>query len=231
MASNKLPSKKSIDELLEDLNVEVKESPTIQKKIETEDTIFAFLKFYNIEPGIQKIHQIHFYELYKQFTKKPVSPTAFNQTLPLYIPFIKIRNSNKIYLINQKALNLSEKALEFIEKKTRPGHKILKKQIHFQNFLKRHDIQPGKSNNFLWVSSVILYNLYDKWSYSIKKEQPLTIKEFRKLCRIYFSCKEDPQVLWFKIDNSILKYITPEMDSGKQTRNRLTNEKEEKQKK
>lgn len=224
MSQKKLPVTKSTEELLKDLEVP---EEIVEEKIESKDTVITFLRFYNIEPGLEKIHQRQLYKLYKEFTENPLIQYTFAENLSLYIPWTMVKEQ-KVYLINQKAMNLSEKALEFLDKQTKhPRHKALPSQAHFKNFVDKYNIKRGTGTNWIWVSAVIFYNLYDKWTYSIKKKSPFSEKSFRDLCKLYFEHKEDPQLLWFKLNISICQHLSREMDKKYKARKRLPHEKKE----
>ena len=223
----KLPNSKSLEELLKDLD-DPNES-TEQIQIE-ENSILTFLSFYNIEPGKERIRNTFLYRLYKQFTKDPKSPKAFHRVLYDYIPFVEEFNDDKFYLINQKVLNLSKRVIEFLKKddKSKLRKRATSWKFHFDNFVDKYDIKPGDDKNFIWVSFPILYNMYDKWTYEIKKNNRLSLEEFRRLCQIYLNHKESKKTQWFKVNNSITKYISREMDKKLKARNRSPNETKEK---
>lgn len=223
----KLPNSKSLEELLKDLE-NPSESETIQVE---EDSILTFLSFYNIEPGKEKIKDTLLYKLYKQFTKDPKSAQGFHTAIGSYIPTVTEFNYQRFYLINQKVLNLSKRALEFLKKdvKARPRHRVISLRIHFDNYMKKYALEP--KDEFIWASFDVLYNLYDKWTYEIKKKNRLSLEEFRKLCQIYLIHKENKTAQWFKVNISITKHLSKEMDKKIKARNSFPNEKEEKSKK
>lgn len=230
MALKKQPNKKSTEELLEILNNS--ETSKEDKIDHEEDTIITFLRFYNIEPGNQKILDSFLLKLYNQFTKNPVSSRIFVERIAHYIPYVIKYNNKKYYLISQKALNLSEKAYEFVKNQNSyPKHRSINWKLHFENFLKKYDIKSGKNSEYLWISFKMLYNLYDKWIYEIKKKQWISEREFSKLCKIYFTHKNAKSSLWFKIDESISNKLTKDMMSELKARTSSINEKEKKQKK
>lgn len=226
----RLPNNKTNEELLKELN-SVEES---QEEISSEeDGILTFLRFYNIEAGKNKIKARYLYKLYKQFTKNPKNNKSFNIILGYYLPFISEKgNIEKCYLLNQKVLNLSKRALEFLEKEPkRPKHRSLPWIEHFNGFIKKYDIKAGSDENYVWVSSFILFDLYDKWVYEIRKKRNLSKFELIQLCKASFLSKKDSITDWFKIDTSITKHLSREVDEKIKARNSLTNETKEKQKK
>lgn len=220
MALKKSANNKSTEELLKDLETEI-EGKVSERKIQSEDSVITFLRFYNIEPGNQKIKTTYLYKLYKDFTKNPHSSYTFAKKIGNYLTRIAAKYGDH-YLINQKVLNLSEKALEILKKNDVDNtHGSLPKKQHFDNFIKKYNIKPGTSDSWIWISTQALFNVYDKWSYSIKKKNPLSLNRFRDLCKVYFPFKQDQMTYYFK--------ITPlDMMSEEQARNSLTNEKKEK---
>lgn len=237
MRLKRSPSKKTTEELLKDLNLpeDIKDRLSIEEKLiqREEDDILTFLRFYNIESGKNEIKKRYIYKLYSQFSKDPVSKHSFNLCLGLYLKTNHRDPKESFFLINQKILNLSEKALEFLEKQThKPRSRSLPTIQHFENFLKKYHIKAAKDdNNWVWVSSDILYNMYDKWKYSIKKSTAISLHEFRQLCKAYFIWKRDEYYFWYKLDNSICTSLPLDKKYKVKTRTRLLNEKEEKQKK
>ena len=223
----KQPVQKTTAELIEDLTSEVE---VTEEKIQSEDTILTFLRFYNIEPGTHPIKDKYLYKLYKEFTKEPVNSKSFQKAMGYYLKSVNPQKSNtisisgKYYLINKKLLNLSEKALEVIQKSDKaPQHKSLAWKAHFDGFLKRYGIEAGKDGNYIWASTNTLFNLYDKWTFEIKRKTGLSKREFIKLCKAYFEHKQDNNnYLWYKIND-----ITKDKKSETKARNSLTNEKEE----
>lgn len=227
----KQPVQKTTEELLNDLNNPSTEIS--EEKIQSEDTILTFLRFYNIEPGPYYIKDKYLYKLYKQFTEVPVSSISFHIRMGEYLKISKPIYPEekdkhfKYYSINKKQLNLSEKALEVIENTEKyPPHKSLVWKDHFNNFLEKYEIKPGKEK-YIWVSTNTIYDLYDKWTYEIKKKKCLSKSELIKFCKIYFEYKRDGMYsFYYKLDETIKDKM-----SETQARNRLTNEKKEKQKK
>lgn len=229
MAQKKSPDNKTTEELLEDLN-----NPTDSEEviINEEDTILTFVRFYNLQPGLIKIKGKHLYSLYRKFTKEPKISKSFHEDISQYIPYMRDEKTERVYLINKKMLNLSEKALELIKKENKaPKHARVIYKLHFENFINKFDIKSGNDTSFVWASIKILYNLYDKWVYGIRKTRPLSKQEFREFCKVHFKHKETDDGYWFKLNDNILEHVTPEMDSGTKARNSLPNEKEEKPKK
>ncbi len=225
----KQPVQKTTEELLKDLdNPSISTTPVIEEKIQSEDTVLTFLRFYNIEPGTYTIKDTYLYKLYRQFTSEPVTSKTFQKALGYYLKYVQPKFPNdktvtgKHYLINKKMLNLSEKALELVKKSDKTAqHKSLTWKTHYDSFLKRYGIEAGKDGDYIWASTTTLFNLYDKWTYEIKRKIGLSKREFIKFCKAHFEYKQDKNTLWYKIND-----ITKDKKSEIKARNSLTNEKE-----
>jgi predicted NUDIX family phosphoesterase len=226
----KIPNTKTTEELLQDLN-DAKEIPEEYKVIDEDDSVLTFIRYYNIQPGKIPVKKVYLYKLYKKFTKEPLVRRAFSIQMNQYFDTSSY-NTNAYWLINQKALNLSEKALQVLKKETTKQNvtKMPSKHDHFESWIKHDNITKGTDSNWIWVSAIMLYNIYDKWAYFHKKKT-LSRDNFNKMLRLYFpDLKQTYRGLYFKLNNSICKHITPDMESGKLARNSLTNEKEEQKK-
>jgi len=230
----KQPIQKTTQELLNELNTPVEST---EEKIQNQDTVITFLRFYNIEPGPHYIKDKYLYKLYKQFTENPVSSVLFQTRMGEYLKSVnpifreKRKQIGKHYLINKKQLNLAEKALEILEKENKkPSHKSIVWKNHFENFLNKYGIKPGK-DKYIWVSTNTLYDLYDKWVYEIKKRRALSKRELVQFCKIYFEYKRDQAYsFYYKLDETIVQLTKKDKMSETQARNSLTNEKEKQKK-
>jgi hypothetical protein len=224
MVLRKSVNKKTNEELLKDLQSDVESEDQVITS--EEDNILTFLRFYNIEAGNYPVIDKFLYLLYKEFSKEPVTVKRFTRAIGLYIPR-KQKNYGHLYFINQKTVNLAQKAEEYI--KNKPGirkHKSIQWKQHFDNFIEKFEIKVAGAKNYIWVSSEFLYDFYDKWVYSISRKSQLSRHEFRQFCQIYFEHKIHEHRLWLKIDKSITKHLPGKRlpRSKKKARNSLTNE-------
>jgi hypothetical protein len=66
----------------------------------------------------------------------------------------------------------------------------------------------------------MLYYLYDKWTYEIKKKAPLSSLAFINMLGLYFKKRRTAdRTEWFGVDNNILQHLPPEkQQSIKQAR-------------
>lgn len=226
MASTKRPDKKTTEQLLQDLeNYEVVQP----KRVKNEDDIVAFLRFYNIEDGPSRIPSKTLYNLYKKSTTKPSNEATFNLRIGKYLLKYQIR-ANVYYKINQKTINLSEKALELLKPKREKTKNHFWK-IHFENFIKKFNLKSGKETHFIWVSIAILFDLYDEWTYEIKRNSTLNIKVFSEFCRLYFpKTTIKDRKTWFCMDETIKETLTEERIARFEARKQTPDEKKKSKK-
>jgi len=215
VAYKKLPDKISDEELLKALET-AKDDEFSLKLDRKEDEIVSFLRFFNIENGNHPIRKTQIYRLYKLYSKNPIGNIEFQEKLGHYIvPVVKY------YKINKTAANLNDKLYEFLEKNTinKDRFKVKSWHTHFNNYIKKYSIKSGSRDNFIWLESFLLYDLYDQWTYEIKKKSPLSEETFNRFCKLYFKEKKttDKWILWLKIDDSILQHLTMERISAVRT--------------
>jgi len=203
-----LPSTISTDDLLKQLEnekpfVEKNDKEPSKRRPKKESEILSFLNTFNIQPGDERIHGRIIYNLYKKYADDPLSEIKFYNRL---INYIKIHQG--YFFVNQKSLDLSERVIAFLTPTPRPKTKIVPLQIHFNNFIKKFDLKSGKAPHHIWVSLKTLYDLYDEWTYNIRKKKPLGYKHFSKFCQIYFPItKQTTGKIWISLDESITEFI------------------------
>lgn len=223
MNITKLPSTISTEDLLKEL-----EKTPVQEQLEIpkpkkENDIMRFLTTFNIEPGDQMIERKIIYKLYEQYSQDPVGEKKFYKLLAKYITTTNGKRTRVFFNINQKSLDLSEKVTNLLKPRTRPSTKMIPLQMHFNNFVKKYELKAGKKPNFIWVSTKVLYDLYDEWVFAIRKKKPLSYKEFTNFCKIYFPIsKESDKKVWLMLNDSASELI--------KARNSFKNEKEKKSK-
>ena len=212
-----MPEEKTIEELLKELECE---SPIEIKPVVKKSNILKFLEQFNIEHGYCLIQREILYKLYKQYSDKPMNKRKFYREIQNYLKQVK----SSLY-INQKSFDLSEKVINLLKPNTKVTSRMIPMQMHFNNFIKKYDLKPGKHPNNIWVSVKTLYDLYDEWVYEIRKKRPLNFYEVLNFCKIYFpkSKKDQNDKIWISLDDSIEETI--------KARKSYINEKKEEQKK
>lgn len=211
--SKVIPSTISIEDLLKELENAKEPEPTVEKEVKKrvgEDSLLKFLTEFNIEPGSQKVDRKIIYKLYEQYTSQPLGEQKFYKEISNYLVTTKGKYMmyRKFLHINQKSLDLSEKVINYLKPKKRPKTKMIPMQMHFQNFINKFNLKPGKSPDNIWVSIRTLYDLYDEWIYKIRKKRPLTFNNFTNFCKLYFpAVKYTTGKVWVSLDDSIKQLI------------------------
>lgn len=220
MQSRKLPNELSTEDLL----LVVDNNPTESNNI-LPDNILGFLSFYNITPGTNSVRVSLLYQLHCAWSKNPTSLINFGKQISNYLPADESKTRSRSYFINLEALNLSKRAYELLSKREIKKTKSPNYQKHFDNFLKAHNFAKGEN----WTESYLLYYLYDKWAYKIKKSRSLSKNQFYKFCKINFECKRTKLTTWFAINTLITEYLSEEhimqiRESNEKTRNKKESE-------
>lgn len=211
------------EELLKALEEQtpVVKATSISDNVKKSSVVSRFLTTFNIEPGDNPIDKTVLLNLYKNYAKSIDSktPVSFQYLYPILENYIK--KSGRNFYINQKSLDLSDRVMNLLNPEKKSQTSVLPLQTHFNNFLKKYNIKPGKKPNNFWVSVATLFDLYDEWVYSIRKKRPLTYKTFGMFCTIYFkdAKKDKKSKKWVSLDDSIAKTI--------KARTSYQNEKEE----
>jgi hypothetical protein len=205
MASTKrvLPGNLALEDLLEAIN-NPQEHTSPESPINEDASVYGFLITYGIKSGESTIKSRLLYELYKCWTKTPLTKTQFEKHVTKYL-INSSRSGQTVYLIDKDAFKIGEEIQKFLIPNNKTKSKSYKK--HFETYLTKYNIKPGT----YWLESYILYFLYDKWIYSIKKKAPLGEKQFFNFCKLYFKYKrnDSSRVMWFGLDKeSLMKTVT-----------------------
>lgn len=213
MDHRRLPHQLSEDELID--IIEAKEEPLHEQYSETleeiinyptmSDDVVAFLSVYSIQPGNDVVVHRMLYELYKLWSKTPVTKGEFSHEVGKYL-LIQQRHGKLYYLINKDSMRLTKAAFDLINEKSIDKSKSLPWRKHFESFLNKYEIKSGD----YYVESYILYDLYDEYVYGIGKKSPLGEDQFFNMCKVYFLGKRitSNKVTWFGVDESITTVLT-----------------------
>jgi hypothetical protein len=218
MSSTRLPT----DLEIEDLLAALKESSDSNDELVLSD-VASFLSAFKIVPGKHLVRYRLLLELYRLWSKDPVTTEKFEVDVNKFLLGQKYVGL-KYYYIDQSAFVLSAKAQALLEKRTIDKSKSPRYKRHFESFLNKHSIKPGK----YWVESYLLYYLYDMWA----GKKPLAIAPFESLAKLYFQHKRrtDLRLTYFAVDESILNVLPEEhMEQLRQSRKK-PNEKKDKTK-
>jgi hypothetical protein len=200
----KLPDELGDDELEEALK-RTESSNTIH---DAGNDVVNFLISFKIKPGIHRIKDKLLYQLYRTWTKEEyITAYQFNLQCGKYL---KRRQSGKnfYYTISKSNFKLTEEANKYLEQFVTNKTKSPRYKLHFDNFLRNHNIKAG----LYFVQSYVLYYLYDIWTYSIKKHNPLGEIQFFNFCKLYFKQRRigSNRVAWFGISKSIKDVVNEE---------------------
>jgi hypothetical protein len=215
----------SIEDLLSALDNKQEDSTDII----VDDVVFLFIQAFNIKAGKNKVSSKLLYDLFKLWnTSETLTPVKFSMQLSKY--FEKPDENSKFYLLNKEIADIVKTIHQYnVGTSTAPkadlGIKSKNVHRHFNKFIDKYGIQPGK----LYVECDILYHLYDTWCYN-KKIKTLSYTRFKELCMMFFDSKKLSQgnVNWIGVDPSIKQHIdTTTVSNWREGRKRRGKEKEE----
>ena len=176
-----LPGNLALEDLLEAVS-SPQEHTSPEIPINDDSSVYSFLVTYGIKSGESTVKSRLLYELYKRWTKAPLEKAKFENAITKYLVRCS-RSGQTVYLIDKDAFKIGEEIQKFLTPSNKTKSKSYKK--HFEIYLDKYGIKPGT----YWLESYILYFLYDKWIYSIKKKAPLGEIQFFNFCKLYFKYK------------------------------------------
>lgn len=191
-----------------DLNKLLESLENTEEKKEYSDHVLNFIAFYNLKPGNNLVKATVLYKLFKNWSKADVGSFNFSFRLKEIFPHQMIKDG-MFFSLDQSALNLSEAALKLLQ--TKPERHLLPSyKRHFESFLAKYQVTEGT----YWVESYVLYYLYDKWLFEIKrKTNHLGYQSFNSLLSLYFTVKRlnknQSYVVRINKEN-LMKHITEE---------------------
>ena len=196
---------KITDEELTKILKETSEEEKSTLKASTNLDIIDFITVFNITEGKHFVSTHFIYKLYYNWSKRKFDRGTFFQEFTKYIPKY-FSYPNLGYLININALTLSKQLYNFIDK----PKIVISPSIHrhAQNFIKKFDIKPGDCR----VGLDALYRMYDRWTYAIKKPNPLTYREFSAILNFFIKTRTKSlhNKRTYYLDSSILNHLTEE---------------------
>lgn len=200
--------RKSIGKLSdEDLFSLLNSLPEKASKTKTSDSFLLFLETFNFQPGEVPVKFDILYTLYNAWSSEPISKGKFGRRMT------EIFESRKqMYFINTDVMTLSKEAYKLLNKKKRNKATGEKNQRHFENFLIKFNIKPGKS----WIKLQELYLLYASWAKKNNKQNPLGRTNFTEFCKIYFDTRKNKSSFEFAINEDFLKESRSEEENPKE---------------
>lgn len=183
----------------------LKENPIETPNFDYKNDSMEFLSVYGIKEGPHRILFNLIYKLYKHWSPTPISKRAFADALVLLYPHIKYGESF-VYMINRPREYFLERGTKKKQNKTKRKPWLK----HFKKFMEKYQLKSGR----FYVKDVVLYNLYDKWTYKTNKNNPLSFYQFLKFCRLFFKTPAPKQIkgaVWFSLDSNIKEKLTPDL--------------------
>jgi len=201
-SNKRLPANLTVEDLLDSLEQEddAEATPSVN------DDVLSFLLAFDIKAGTEPVSPRLLRELFNKWTPNTLDAATFHYRITKYLPKRRI-GQQYLVSVDKASWKISEEIQKLILSNTRDKTKSRAYKRHFDNFLKKYNIKPGT----FFVESYILYYLYDKWVYGIRKTNGLGEKQFINFCKLYFKVKRNSKsrVMWFGIDkDSILKVIS-----------------------
>lgn len=171
--------------------------------LEDVDDVVPFLSHFNIRPGEYPVNKTLLYELYKQWSKNPVTGRRFSVKVGYYIPF-KEFHRKWCFIINVTAFTLNRKTFDLFNEKPDKRKSPLYRQ-HFENFIRKYNLDKEE----VWVPGYVLFHMYDKWTYRIKKHHPIGRHNFVQFCNIYFKKKrhKDSKAFCYLTTIDVFKHV------------------------
>lgn len=201
MSNKVLPNTVTTEDLLKAL--ETKEEII---KINEDNDILGFFNFYNIKNGNTKVQFKALFKLYNLWSKQPLGKETFYSMLRMYFRTGRM-GDYKVAYISVNSLAIGEKTLELLKEKKEDPTKSPARRRHFNNFLEKYHISPGKD----LIELEVLLFLYDKWTYEIKRKTKMAYATIIKMFKIDFEIKQPKQnKYWVKIDRLALINVTEE---------------------
>lgn len=177
------------------------------RALETSETVQStvtdfngFIAAFNLKPGPNKIRTTALFQLYKRWSKDPISKVTFAKNMNLVFD----AENNKI-LINIEPTALIQ-LLGDNKKTSRVVTNSPTSKKHFETFLKKYEIESG----YMFLKFSVLFDAYDKWQYENKLKTRLSKKNFEDYMNLYFKSKKDEDEMYFGFDPKILNNLTHE---------------------
>lgn len=189
----------SSEELLKTIedNHDIKEQTSYSYK----NDILDFISTFNLKNGSDEITNKLLHKIYSSWSKIKLNQSEFTHQIHLF--FNSKKAGGKYFILLNLDYNaLLKKSLFSIAKKSKTKRKSYK--VHFEKYLNKYSITNGS----FFIKDSVLYNLYDKWTYSFKKSHPLGPIQFNGFCKLYFKFKYIEGGYWFGVDKSIIQHLS-----------------------
>lgn len=206
-------------ELIDSLNT--KEITTVAKEDFTlvGGDVLLFINQYKIEPGKQLVHESIIYNLYKHWSKEPLTRIGFFKKFRIYIP-----NNQKrphYYNLRKTSLQLSNEVIVFLRDKKKSVSNTKHIKFQFESFISYFNLKPGSTPTDIKV----LKYLYGVWTF-YKKSKKVNDKDFTELCNLYFTKKMVNNKHCFLLSSNINQVV--DMEKQMQILNKHETQKKQK---
>jgi hypothetical protein len=202
----KVPRELELEELLKAL--ESAPENVSETSTEYRNDLLAFLSFYNLQNGNEKVNKTLIKRMYREWSDDPIEGRLLDWELGKLLT--QCPTDSRCYLVNEKAINLAASAYKYLlgRKHNKTKSPFYKK--HFDRFLSSHGIKKGQ----VWMPAFVLFHLYDKWTYKNKSHRTMSQEYFMAFCNLYFERKRvKGTYYWYRVDESIYNHITKEQVS------------------
>lgn len=187
-----LPSQLTYEELMEVMNSPDDFTPKVEQITDFNNDIVPFLTNYGITPGTTPVSKKLLYNLYKTYSKQPVTNYEFQLQAGQYIT----DKSTTYYYINQDNFAISKSI--YSETKKREKTKSLTYQKHFQWFVDQRLVTSGHK----WLEGFILFYIYKSFCKERNIRPKFGYKSFHKFLKLHFTFRrvKENRALFFKVD-------------------------------
>ena len=216
MGYKPLPNEKTVEELLNILESS-KDTDESKSSVQATDDLLSFISYFNIKPGVNKVHNKVLFELYKSWSKNPVPKKKFWFSMPKYFTIHKT-STRYYYEINLDAISVAKTTLKYLQDRKVDKVKYPSWQKHFADFINYYNIKKGN----VWLEGYVLFYYYDKWNYHNKRKMKLSSINFLNFCKLHFEYKihYKKESYYFSVNKEFLdNYISQEkLNSLRQAR-------------
>lgn len=197
-----LPSQLTDEQILELLSSEDQLwNEDIVNVFNYDSDIVPFLSNYGITPGNTRVSKKLIYNLYKTYSKEPITQVQFTTQMATYIS-----HDRDNFLINIDTFAISRYIYE--AQKTRDKTKSLTYQKHFNWFIKEAGVETGR----VWLEGFILFFMYKDFCKSRRVNPKLGYVNFHKFLKLHFPYKrlKGNRALFFKVNEETENFYSGE---------------------
>lgn len=170
--------------------------------------VLSFVLYFNIKPGRQSIKKNMLFDLYKHWSKEPLTRRSFHRELG---KFLRLRQSgfNFYYKTSLNSIDITRKLFIYLNKRNTDRSKSKPWKSHYELFLSDNDLKEGT----VWVEGLVFYRFYFRWKLKKRKRSWLGYDQFHHISKLYFNNRRitSSKIKWFGLNRDLLKEV-PEKD-------------------